>query len=85
MTSRRWLGVAIATAAATAVAAASVSAAASASATHGNYRGPARPAQPAHAITIAHPTNYRGPARMTFARPAFRADSNLPASQSAQR
>jgi len=47
MSSRRWLGAALAAAAAASVVSAGASALAAATATHTNYRGPARPRGPA--------------------------------------
>jgi hypothetical protein len=77
MTSRRWLGVAIAAVAAASVVSAGASALAAAHVTNGNYQGPARPA---HAAVITGGDNYRGPAR-TPARAATVHGSNRPAAQ----
>jgi hypothetical protein len=77
MTSRRWLGAAVAAAVAASVISAGASALAASSATHGNYRGPARPAHAAHTV-ITHQTNYRGPVQVP-ARAAAVHGSNLPA------
>lgn len=82
MMSRRRLGLAITAALAASVMFAGASALAASGVTHGNYRGPARPADRV-TVTITHRTNYQGPAR-TSARAASVRGSNLPASTARQ-